>query len=493
MAQTVMIQTEPMVQVTSPKAAAKAEGGQQEAFSTHFDKQIKQGEANSQPREDDTVQAANLTEADNDIAADGKNLPTETSDEGQQTEASENTTDSLADVSAETLETTVADADSDSVAVGQTPQETASDEVPSTAQAEEPEVVVATTSSGSTESVNKTDKPAVADKPIRAQVTVSQNAVDHAKAAPVEMTAKTHPREVQAAVDDKPATVKPEQSNTVAQTVSKTVTESIKAIVSDTTPTDKPVSPNLAEALKQISADNKQPPQIRADILDALQRQHGKQEITTNLRNLIAAQTQQAEGKPAVTLPPNPADATLPDSRPLGLNSATSLSGLVSTAQGAPALATTAHLSSTVSLPVQPNMQSAAWGQVMSSRVVWMAKEGVQTAELRMTPANLGPVEVKLHIQNDQASVTFLAQHSATRDALEQALPRLRESFAESGMELTNAQVGEQQQQQQEQSEQASDSHIFAQASRQDDDIDTETVETVSSGEAVITGLSLYA
>jgi flagellar hook-length control protein FliK len=136
-------------------------------------------------------------------------------------------------------------------------------------------------------------------------------------------------------------------------------------------------------------------------------------------------------------------------------------------------------------------MQNPAWGQVMSSRVAWMAKEGIQEAELRMNPARLGPVEVKLHVQNDQASVTFLAQQSATRDALEQALPRLRESFAESGMQLTDAQVGEQEQQQ-EQSEQSGESQFFAQAPGPADDIDDETVESVSSGSEP-EGLSLYA
>jgi flagellar hook-length control protein FliK len=129
----------------------------------------------------------------------------------------------------------------------------------------------------------------------------------------------------------------------------------------------------------------------------------------------------------------------------------------------------------------------------MSSRVVWMAKEGVQQAELRLTPANMGPVEVRLHVQNDQASVTFLAQHAATRDALEQALPRLRDSFAESGLELANAEVGEQQHQQQDdESEQTHSSHIFAQADGQDDDIDREIEEDPDSDQVSV-GLSLYA
>ena len=39
--------------------------------------------------------------------------------------------------------------------------------------------------------------------------------------------------------------------------------------------------------------------------------------------------------------------------------------------------------------------------------------------------------------------MTFFAANPAARDALEAALPRLREMFAESGMELANADVAE--------------------------------------------------
>ena len=94
-------------------------------------------------------------------------------------------------------------------------------------------------------------------------------------------------------------------------------------------------------------------------------------------------------------------------------------------------------------LDIQPSLQSKAWSRVLSSRVVWMAKEGIQQASLKLNPANLGPVEVKISMNNDTntTNVTFIAQHAATRDALEQSLPRLRESFAENGLELANADV----------------------------------------------------
>jgi flagellar hook-length control protein FliK len=111
------------------------------------------------------------------------------------------------------------------------------------------------------------------------------------------------------------------------------------------------------------------------------------------------------------------------------------------TPAGAVSQGQTAATVTTPILDIQPALQTTAWNRVMSGRVVWMAREGVQQAELKLNPASLGPVEVRLNMNNDQTSVTFIANHAATRDALEQALPRLRESFSENGMELADAEV----------------------------------------------------
>jgi flagellar hook-length control protein FliK len=115
----------------------------------------------------------------------------------------------------------------------------------------------------------------------------------------------------------------------------------------------------------------------------------------------------------------------------------TSPAPLSANAVGSPAV------SGQPTLNLQPALQSEAWSRVLSSRVIWMAREGVQQASLKLNPANMGPVEVKLHMHHDQATINFIAQHAATRDALEQALPRLRESFQENGMELAHADVSQ--------------------------------------------------
>jgi flagellar hook-length control protein FliK len=93
-------------------------------------------------------------------------------------------------------------------------------------------------------------------------------------------------------------------------------------------------------------------------------------------------------------------------------------------------------------LPVAPRVGSAEWGGAVGEKVVWMASQSHQVAELHLNPPNLGPLEVRLTISNDQASALFVSHHSAVREAIETALPRLREMLADNGITLGNVTVG---------------------------------------------------
>jgi flagellar hook-length control protein FliK len=57
-------------------------------------------------------------------------------------------------------------------------------------------------------------------------------------------------------------------------------------------------------------------------------------------------------------------------------------------------------------------------------------------------PAAAG-IDIQVSIQNDQTSVSFLAQNAAVKEALEAAIPRLREMFADSNLQLVNVDVGQ--------------------------------------------------
>lgn len=86
---------------------------------------------------------------------------------------------------------------------------------------------------------------------------------------------------------------------------------------------------------------------------------------------------------------------------------------------------------------------SRNWPGALAERVVWMAQGEQQFARLTLNPPHLGPLEVRVSVNQDQASVTFVAAHAAVRDALEAAMPRLREMLDQQSMDLVHAEVAD--------------------------------------------------
>jgi flagellar hook-length control protein FliK len=100
-------------------------------------------------------------------------------------------------------------------------------------------------------------------------------------------------------------------------------------------------------------------------------------------------------------------------------------------------------------LQVRAHVGTPAWKDEVAARLTYMVERGVQSASLRLSPEHLGPLEIRISINNDQTTVWFGAAHAETRAALEQALPRLREMFASQGLNLSDAGVFRQSPQQQ--------------------------------------------
>lgn len=103
-----------------------------------------------------------------------------------------------------------------------------------------------------------------------------------------------------------------------------------------------------------------------------------------------------------------------------------------------------------------------AWDNQISQRIVYMVGKE-QAATLTLNPPDLGPVQIVLNVSNDQATVAFSSQQLEVRQALENAMPRLREMMSESGIALSNATVDanvpDQRQQQQDNERRAQGSH----------------------------------
>lgn len=102
-----------------------------------------------------------------------------------------------------------------------------------------------------------------------------------------------------------------------------------------------------------------------------------------------------------------------------------------------------------VPIMLEPRLGGPDWGNALGQKVLWMVSSQQQVAELNLNPPDLGPLQVVLSISNDQASATFVSQHADVRQALEAALPRLREMMADSGINLGSATVSADSSQQQ--------------------------------------------
>ncbi len=89
-------------------------------------------------------------------------------------------------------------------------------------------------------------------------------------------------------------------------------------------------------------------------------------------------------------------------------------------------------------------LRDAAWAQDFSERVVWLARNDQQTAQISINPPQLGPVQIALNLNGDQATASFVSPHAEVRQAIEDALPRLREMLAGAGIDLGQANVGSQ-------------------------------------------------
>lgn len=84
------------------------------------------------------------------------------------------------------------------------------------------------------------------------------------------------------------------------------------------------------------------------------------------------------------------------------------------------------------------------WGDDFGQKITWLATSNHQSAELHLNPPQLGPLDVVISVSGDQASAFFSSPHAAVRDAVEQAMPKLREMMADNGITLGNTSVNDQ-------------------------------------------------
>lgn len=102
------------------------------------------------------------------------------------------------------------------------------------------------------------------------------------------------------------------------------------------------------------------------------------------------------------------------------------------------------HAETQAPLTLSTPIGDERWANSFSDRIVWLAKNDQQSAQLNINPPQLGPVQINLKLNGDQATAIFTSPHADVRQAIEDAMPRLREVLASAGIELGQTNVGAQ-------------------------------------------------
>ncbi len=95
------------------------------------------------------------------------------------------------------------------------------------------------------------------------------------------------------------------------------------------------------------------------------------------------------------------------------------------------------------------NADATEWGNGLGDRVNWMINQKHNTATIRLDPPFLGKLDVHIKVADDLTTITIQTQHAPTRDLIESASLRLRDSLQESGYQNVNVDVSHRQDQQQ--------------------------------------------
>ena len=98
-----------------------------------------------------------------------------------------------------------------------------------------------------------------------------------------------------------------------------------------------------------------------------------------------------------------------------------------------------------VQVPVNIAFGQPQWANAIADRTAMLASQNINFAELQLDPPELGPLTVKIHINQDQAVVNFVAHSPLVKDSLEQNSQRLKDMFNEQGLNLADVDVSERQ------------------------------------------------
>lgn len=124
-------------------------------------------------------------------------------------------------------------------------------------------------------------------------------------------------------------------------------------------------------------------------------------------------------------------------------------------------------------LSVNSPVNHSDWADGLGDKVVWLTNQPIKSAVVKLNPQELGPIDINVKVHQNEASIQFTSHNMAAKEAIEHAMPKLREMMLQQGLELTDVNVSTDSSQTKQQSEQP---HQFG--SQLNDRLDSNHQET---------------
>ena len=94
-------------------------------------------------------------------------------------------------------------------------------------------------------------------------------------------------------------------------------------------------------------------------------------------------------------------------------------------------------------LTMSSALGTSGWDGELLGRVNMLIKGGIQEAKIQLSPPEMGRLEIKVSTEGDSAKIMFSVDNIAAKDAIEQAIPRLRELLEQGGLQLAHSEVAD--------------------------------------------------
>ncbi|WP_206484724.1 flagellar hook-length control protein FliK [Thalassotalea sp. G2M2-11] len=77
----------------------------------------------------------------------------------------------------------------------------------------------------------------------------------------------------------------------------------------------------------------------------------------------------------------------------------------------------------------------------LKDKVMVMVNQKIKQLDIRLDPPELGSMQVRLNLQNEQAAVSFVVQNQQAKEALEQNMDKLKHMLADSGVDVGDTDI----------------------------------------------------